>query len=145
MSDEEAAAFLEAGHTLQLASINADGSPHLVAMWYVLVDGAPAVWTYARSQKVVNLRRDPRLAGLVETGDRYEALRGVQLNGRAEIVEDPERVQAVGEGLFGKYNPGVELTDDVRAVVARQGAKRVAVLLRPERVVSWDHRKLGGG
>ncbi|MCZ7528006.1 MAG: TIGR03618 family F420-dependent PPOX class oxidoreductase [Acidimicrobiia bacterium] len=143
MTDDEVHAFLEEGRTLQVASINADGTPHLIAMWYVVLDGEIAFWTYGKSQKVVNLRRDPRITVMVEAGDRYEELRGVTVAGRAEIVDDRDAVLALGERVYERYWGPV--TDDaVREGVRTMSAKRVVVVVKPERVVSWDHRKLGG-
>lgn len=141
MIDEEVHAFLAEGHTLQVATIAHDGAPHIVAMWYALIDGEVAFWTYAKSQKVMNLRRDPRLACLVETGDRYNELRGVQLRGQATISEDRAVVQRFGEALWERYTG--PLDESVRQAVALQGAKRVVVLVKPLQVISWDHRKLG--
>jgi len=92
MTDDEVSAYLEAGRDLHVASIGADGAPHLVTMWYVIRDGAPTFWTYGKSQKVVNLRRDPRISALVSSGGRYEELRGVSIRGTAEIVDDPAAV-----------------------------------------------------
>src|SRR2546430_16469863 len=89
MNDEEIRAFLEEQRKLQVATIDHDGYPHLVAMWYVLINDEVVFWTYAKSQKAVNLRRDPRLTCLVEAGVRYEELRGVQIKGRAGISDDP--------------------------------------------------------
>ena len=91
MTSGEIEAFLEAERTLQVASINGDGTPHLVAMWYGRHGGELAFWTYAKSQKVVNLRRDPRLTVMVETGTKYEELKGVTIYGRARIIEDARR------------------------------------------------------
>src|SRR3954452_12244615 len=88
MNDEEIRAFLEEQRTLQVATIDHDGWPHLVAMWYVLINDEVVFWTYARSQKAVTLQRDPRLTGLVEAGERYEELRCVQIKGRAFINND---------------------------------------------------------
>src|SRR5690349_10840758 len=81
MDDDEVAAFLAEQHLLQLATIDHDGWPHLVTMWYALLDGQIAFWTYAKSQKAVNLRRDQRLTCLIETGDDYPDARGVQIKG----------------------------------------------------------------
>jgi PPOX class probable F420-dependent enzyme len=100
MSDEEIRTFLAAGRDLQVASINADGTPHLVTMWYAMRDGEIAFWTYAKSQKVVNLRRDPRLSVLVAMGEVYDQLKGVSIIGRAEIVDDPEAVLGYGEAVY---------------------------------------------
>jgi len=143
MTDEEIRAFLEEGRTLQVATIDRDGAPHIVSMWYALLDGEVAFWTYAKSQKIVNLRRDPRLACLVETGERYNELRGIQLRGRALISDDRAVVQRLGEMVWERYTG--PLDESARQAVAVQGTKRVAVIVKPLEVISWDHRKLGGG
>jgi len=142
MTNEEVHAFLEEGRTLQVATIGRDGFPHLVAMWYVLIDGEVAFWTYARSQKVVNLRRDSRLACLIEAGEHYDELRGVQIKGHAVISDDRAVVQHVGEEIWKRYTG--PLDESARQGVAIQGAKRVVIFVKPSEVVSWDHRKLGG-
>ncbi len=143
MTDEEIRAFLEEQRTLQVATIDHDGYPHLVAMWYVLLNNEIAFWTYAKSQKAVNLRRDPRLTCLVETGIQYNELRGVQIKGQAVILEGREQVQPVGELIWERYTG--TLNDSTRPMVEAQAAKRIAVIVKPVEVVSWDHRKLGGG
>ncbi len=143
MTDEEVRAFLEEGRTLQVATIDRDGVPHLVAMWYVLFNGEVAFWTYAKSQKIVNLRRDSRLACLVEAGERYDELRGVQLKGHAVISDDRAVVQRLGEMVWERYTG--PLDESARQAVAIQGTKRVAVIVKPLEVISWDHRKLSGG
>jgi PPOX class probable F420-dependent enzyme len=143
MTDAEIEGFLEAGRDLQVASINADGTPHLVTMWYAVRDGEVAFWTYAKSQKIVNLRRDPRITVLVATGDRYEELRGVSISGRAELVEDRDEVIRFGEAVYERYWGPLD-NDAVRDGVRTMGAKRVVVVVKPEKVVTWDHSKLGG-
>ena len=90
MSDEEVDDFLRGRHSMAVATLDADGRPHVVAMWYGFLDGAPAFETYRKSQKVVNLRRDPRMTCLVEEGNRYDELRGVELVSTGTIVDDPE-------------------------------------------------------
>ena len=142
MTDEEVHAFLIEGRILQVATIGRDGFPHLVALWYVLIDGEVAFWTYARSQKVVNLRRDSRLACMVETGTGYGELRGVQIKGHGVINDDRAVVQRVGEEIWKRY--AGPLDESARQAVSIQGAKRVVVFVKPSEVVSWDHRKLGG-
>jgi PPOX class probable F420-dependent enzyme len=144
MTPQEVAVMLAESRTLQVATIKADGWPHLVPMWFTLERERPAFWTYARSQKVANLRRDPRISVLVEAGDTYEELRGVSIQGRGEIVEDSDAVLALGERIYERYwGP---ITDEgVRESVRVMGAKRVGVIVVPEVAVSWDHRKLGGG
>jgi len=142
MSDDEISAFLEAGRDLQVASINADGTPHLVTMWYAMQDGEIAFWTYGKSQKILNLRRDPRLSVLVATGEVYEQLKGVSIQGQAEIVDDPDDVLRYGEAVYERYwGP---LNDTVREGVRAMGAKRVVIVVKPDKILSWDHSKLGG-
>ncbi|MCZ7531648.1 MAG: pyridoxamine 5'-phosphate oxidase family protein [Acidimicrobiia bacterium] len=143
MTAEEADAFMAEARTLQVASTNSDGTIHLVAMWFALLDGRVAFWTYGKSQKVVNLRRNPHITVMAESGDVYEELRGVSIIGRAEIVDDPDLVLRYGLLVFEKHW-GSTSDDAVRAGIAQQAAKRVVVIVEPDRVVSWDHRKLGG-
>jgi PPOX class probable F420-dependent enzyme len=143
MAPDEIEAFLDAEKTLQVASINSDGTPHLVAMWFARHDGAIAFWTYAKSQKVVNLRRDPRLTVMVESGDKYEELKGVTIYGRARIVEDLDEVFAFGDNVYERYWGPID-NDLVREGVRAMGRKRVVVVVDPVNTISWDHSKLGG-
>ena len=143
MSDEEIRAFLEEQRSLQVATIDHDGWPHVVAMWYTLIDGEVVFWTYARSQKAVNLQRDDRLTCLVEAGERYDELRGVQIKGRAVMSDDRETVQRAGEAILERYTG--PLNENTRPMVVAQAAKRVVIFVKPVEIVSWDHRKLGGG
>lgn len=143
MSPEEVDAFLHEERVATMCSLAADGSIHAVAMWYGFLDGALVFETKARSQKVVNLRRDDRLTCLVEAGDAYEELRGVELVGRAEIIDDPEQLWKVGVSVFERhYGP---YREEARPFVEVMLRKRVAVKLHVTRTVSWDHRKLGMG
>ena len=115
--------------------------PHLVAMWFAVVDGDIWFETKAKSQKVVNLRRDPRISCLVEAGHTYDTLRGVELEGTAEIVEDPDALWAVGVSVWERYNG--PYSEEVKPLVEFMLTKRVAVRIRAERTRTWDHRKLG--
>jgi len=142
MTDEEIHTFLQEQRTLQVATIDHDGFPHLVAMWYILQEQRIVFWTYAKSQKAVNLRRDPRLTCLVESGQSYQELRGVQIKGRATIIDDRAYVQGYGEQIFARYTGPLEAS--VRPMIAAQAAKRLVVIVEPVEIVSWDHRKLGG-
>lgn len=144
MTTEEIDAFLLEQKTMAIATIAADGRPHVVAMWYAFIDGEIAFWTFAKSQKVVNLRRDPRITALVENGDEYSNLRGVEIVARARITHDPAEVMRFGEVEFERYQ-GMPVTDATRPAVANMANKRVVVYLEVERLVSWDHRKLAGG
>jgi len=140
MTDAEVAEFLATEKTLQVASIGPDGTPHLVPMWFAVVDGRIAFWTFAKAQKTLNLRRDPRITCLVEAGDSYGELRGVSITGRAELVEDFDRVLDVGMAVYSRYHP--DMNDALRAGVEAQASKRVVVFVNPEKTASWDHRKL---
>lgn len=141
MSGEEIARFLETSRIATLATLGRAGLPHLTAMWFALLDGEIWFETKAKSQKAVNLRRDPRVTVLVEAGDTYDQLRGVSIEGRAEIVEDPERLFAVGVSVWERYTG--PYTPELRPFVEQMLHKRVAVRVVPERVRTWDHRKLG--
>jgi PPOX class probable F420-dependent enzyme len=142
MTPDEIEEFLRGSSKLQVATVNADGSPHLTTLFYVMVDGRVAFWTYASSQKIKNLERDPRITCLVEDGTEYFALRGVSLTGVAEIVRDADGVRAVGAAVAGRMAGGADLGEAGAAEVERQVPKRVAVLVTPERTASWDHGKL---
>ncbi|MDA8370886.1 MAG: pyridoxamine 5'-phosphate oxidase family protein [Nocardiopsaceae bacterium] len=142
---EEVDTFLNDRHKVQVATVGRHGEPHLSTLFYAMVDGRLAFWTYAASQKAVNLRRDERMTCLVEDGDSYGELRGVVLYGRGEVLEDPETVLRVGTAATAAMTatPVADLqTPEAQAELARSGRKRVAVFMTVERVVSWDHSKL---
>ncbi len=141
MADAEIADFVASSRGGTLATVGRDGQPHLTAMWYGVVDGEIWFETKAKSQKAVNLRRDPRVTFMLETGQTYDTLRGVSFEGTAEIVEDPEAVFRVGVSVWERYTG--PYTEDQRQAVEMMMNKRVAVRLVVKRVRSWDHRKLG--
>lgn len=143
MTTDEQQAFISQQKSLQVATINRDGSPHLSTLWFGLVDGRLVFETYTKSQKIKNLERDPRIACLLEDGTEYEQLRGVQINGTAELHTDAAEVHALAREVMIRNNPDVapELLDQAAEHMA---AKRTAVVVVPERIVSWDHTKLGG-
>ncbi len=143
MSEDEIRAFLDEQRTMAVATIGRDGFAHVVAMWYVVVDGKLAFWTYAKSQKAVNLRRDPKVTCLVEAGEAYGELRGIQIKGRATLIDDPAEILRLGETIWERYTGGL-LDDAMRQMVAAQARKRVGVIVEPVEVATWDHRKLGG-
>ncbi|NLT06927.1 MAG: pyridoxamine 5'-phosphate oxidase [Solirubrobacterales bacterium] len=164
--------FADEQRTVQVATIGRNGRPHMMPLWYFVPEAgwpdggaratappdgvdpdavatsanAPVLhgWTFAKSQKAVNLRRDPHATIAIEAGTAYEELRGVTMECDVELVDDPELVAEFGIALFTRYGPGGELSDDARAAVLAQAAKRVALRFGPTKVVSWDHRKLGG-
>jgi PPOX class probable F420-dependent enzyme len=141
MTDAEVDAFLEAGRTMSFATINHDATIHVVAMWYGFLEGAIAFETKAKSQKVQNLLRNPNITCMVEAGDAYEELRGVELVGTAEIVDDPDRMYELGISVFERHQG--TYTEEMRPYVEMMLNKRVVVKVAVDRVVSWDHRKLG--
>lgn len=141
MSDAEIADFVTTSRTGTLATIGRDGQPHLTAMWYAVLDGEIWLETKAKSQKAVNLRRDPRVSFLIEGGQTYDTLRGVSFEGTAEIVEDPETLLRVGISVWERYTG--PYSDEMRPAVDAMMNKRVAVRIRTRRTRSWDHRKLG--
>ena len=143
MTDEEVDAFLHERQTMNIATFGPDGNIHLVAMWYGFIDGKPAFETFTKSQKIKNLQRDNRITVLVEDGDEYDKLRGVEIVGTAEVTEDPEVVMPVARSVVDRYF-GVENPDALDAVAAGLAHKRSAVVITAEKVVSWDHNKLGG-
>lgn len=141
MSDDEIADFVARNRTGTMATVGPGGQPHLVAMWYGVINDEIWVETKAKSQKVVNLRRNPRVSFLIEDGMTYDNLRGVSFEGIAEIRDDPDSVLAVGVSVWERYNG--PYTDDLKPAVDMMMNKRVAVRIRADRVRSWDHRKLG--
>jgi PPOX class probable F420-dependent enzyme len=142
MTDDEVAAFLEEGRRAHIATLDADGMPHLVPLAYVVIDGLVTLWTDPRSRKVRNLRRDSRISCLVEMGASFPEFRAVQLKGRAEVVDDPDTVVRAGIALFERSRG--PLSDDLKSYVASLAPQRVAVFVHPETVISWDHRKVPG-
>jgi PPOX class probable F420-dependent enzyme len=145
LTDDEVQAFLADHRTTQVATVNPDGMPHLVAMWYGLIDGDIAMWTYAKSQKARNLRRSPNIACLVESGERYEELRGVSVTGHAVLSDDAAVVRRIGQVVLFGSGPDAGSDPLAPQILEKTAAKRVAITVKAIRVVSWDHRKLGGG
>jgi PPOX class probable F420-dependent enzyme len=141
MSPKEAAAFLAEQRTVTCATLGRDGWPHLMPLWYVVRDGDLWAWTYAKSQKVRNLERDPRCTLQVEAGTAYGELRGVMVKAECDIHRELEAVAALGAEIAVRYG-GADLDEGARAYVARQAAKRVALHFRPRERATWDHRKL---
>lgn len=144
MTDDEVKAFLDGRRVMNIATHNHDGTIHLVAMWYgFTADGRPAFETFSKSQKVQNLRRDNRITALVEAGETYDQLQGVELVGTAEVTEDPEVLMPIAMSVVERYMGEVAPAD--REQVATMMAKnRSAVVIDADKVVSWDHTKLGG-
>ena len=150
MSDAEITDFIHRSRTATLATVGATGQPHLVAMWFGALPGSdatgfgtvPELWfeTKAKSQKAVNVRRDPRVTVLIEDGLTYDTLRGVSIEGTAEIYDDAEHCLLAGIGVWERYNG--PYTEELRPAVEAMMHKRIAVRIVPTRIRSWDHRKL---
>jgi nitroimidazol reductase NimA-like FMN-containing flavoprotein (pyridoxamine 5'-phosphate oxidase superfamily) len=140
LSEEEISAFIENAQTVIVGSNNHDGVPHMMPMWYSLVDGLISMHTYGASQKVVNLRRDPRGSALVEDGDTYGTLRGVFQRGYYDVIDDQDLCVEIGVKSANKYQ---DIPEDLsRPHVVEAVRKRVALVFHPEKTTSWDHRKL---
>ena len=150
MTDSEVLDFLTDGSkVLQVATIGKDGMPHLAPMWYAM-DGNRIVFrSFTKSQKIVNLMRDPRLSVLTEEGDTYAKLRGLSIRADAELVTDPDYIVEIYRKLAGRYpffgdDPTNMTADDAEAAFGRFAPKNTAVIVNPVSIASWDHRRFGG-
>jgi PPOX class probable F420-dependent enzyme len=141
MSDEEVRAFLQERMVMQCATVSPSGRPHVVALWFVPDGLELSGWTYAKSQKAKNLERDPRATIAIDDGVQYHELRGVMLECDVEVERDTERVAEYGLALVDRYAGGAP---EAKEAFREQAKKRVGLRFVPTRVVSWDHRKLGG-
>lgn len=141
MTDEEISSFIARSRTATMATIGPSGVPHLVAMWFAVIDGQVWFETKAKSQKAQNLRRDPRMTVMLEAGMTYDTLRGVSLEGQGVIVDDADALWQVGVNLWERYTG--PYSEEMRPFVEQMLNKRVAVRVDTDRVRSWDHRKLG--
>lgn len=144
MTPEEIEAFLQEGKTANIATIGPNGRPHLTALWYVPRGDVIETWTYAKSQKALNLQRLPQATILVETGDSYEKLRGVSMECDVELVTNTEKITMIGQQLMHRYSPNPQVATAGSQFVRLQAPKRVGLVCRPTKIVSWDHGKLGG-
>ncbi|HWI42547.1 MAG TPA: pyridoxamine 5'-phosphate oxidase family protein [Nocardioides sp.] len=145
LTDEEVLGLLEDNLKVQVAANGHDGVPHLTTLFYALRDGKIAFWTYGRSQKIRNLERDPRVSALVEDGVDYFELRGVSITGRAEIIRDYDQIREIGSAVVTRMLAAESfeaLGEMGRETVDKQATKRVGVVIHPEKVASWDHRKM---
>jgi PPOX class probable F420-dependent enzyme len=144
MAAAEIAAMLAQHRKVQLATISPDGYPHLVTMYYVLIEDKIAFWTYRASQKAKNLARDPRISCLVETGEQYFDLRGVQVQGVVQTVDDPARIRDIGRGITAALGGDLagDAADAIEDYVERAARKRLGYIVEPHRIISWDHTKL---
>jgi PPOX class probable F420-dependent enzyme len=141
MTDDELLAFLREQMVMQCATIGPRGWPHVVGLWYVPDGVEVRGWTYAKSQKSRNLERDPRATVEIDDGVEYHELRGVMMECHVDVERDVDRVAEYGLALVDRYAGGAP---EAREAFRQQARKRVGLRFVPARIVSWDHRKLGG-
>jgi PPOX class probable F420-dependent enzyme len=145
LTEEEQQDLIDNERIVVVSSLGPRGWPHVMPLWYVPRDGEIWIWTYAKSQKVKNLERDPRATLLIETGIEYQQLRGVQIEAEAELIRDIDRIVDYAKDLTIRYSEGIESVEgDAAAGLRAQAPKRVAIHFHPKRIATWDHRKLGG-
>jgi PPOX class probable F420-dependent enzyme len=145
LAEDEQSELIDSERIVVVSSHGPRGWPHVMPLWYVPRDGEIWIWTYAKSQKVKNLERDPRATLLIETGVEYGELRGVQIEAEAELIRDTERIVEFAKELTIRYSEGIESVEgDAAAELQAQAPKRVAIHFHPKRIASWDHSKLGG-
>ena len=138
LTPDEQSDFLRQNRKCALATVDQHGFPHVVAMNFIVRDGAYYMTSYGKAQKVVNIRRNPKVGIMVETGGAYAELKGVMVRGDCELIEDPDRVAEVLHWL------GEGRTTGLPAGAARSAPKRVVLKIRPHKTFTWDHAKLGG-
>jgi len=142
LTPEESRRFIEEGRTATLATNGRDGYPHLIAMWYGVKDGDILMTTYGKSQKAVNIRRDPRATMMWESGTAYNKLRGLMIRGRAEIVEDANYTYDVLRLVGAKMSGTSAVSPEQNRALEAQATKRVVIRFHPEKFASWDHSKM---
>jgi len=145
LTDAELRGLIDEERIVVVSSIGPRGWPHSMPLWYVPREGDVWIWTYAKSQKVKNLERDPRATLLIETGIEYGELRGVQIEAEAELIRDTGRIVDFAKELTVRYSQGISSVEgDAAAALEAQAPKRVAIHFHPRRIATWDHSKLGG-
>jgi PPOX class probable F420-dependent enzyme len=145
LTAEELDELIETERIVVVSSLGPRGWPHTMPLWYVPRQGEVWIWTYSKSQKVKNLERDPRATLLIETGEEYGELRGVQIETEAEIIRDLDQIVEYAKEMTVRYSEGISAVEgDAEAGLRAQAPKRAAIHFQPVRVASWDHRKLGG-
>lgn len=143
MSDEEIWKFIESQKTIQVVTINKDGSPHVMPLWFAIDEGRIVLETFSKSQKVVNLERDNRISVLFEDGDSYNDLKGVSIKGTAELIREHDEVHRLHMAVLVRNQPDVP-EEVLEKATASMVSKKTAIVIKPERFITWDHSKLGG-
>ena len=144
LSAEEQRELIESERIVVVSSVGPRGWPHSMPLWYVPRDGEIWIYTYAKSQKVKNLERDPRATLLIETGHEYGELRGIEIEAEAEIHRDIDMVFEFAKDLTVRYAGGAQIDEATAEALRAQARKRVAIRFEARRTATWDHRKLGG-
>ncbi|RSM66594.1 pyridoxamine 5'-phosphate oxidase [Amycolatopsis sp. WAC 01376] len=147
MTPDELTAYLDEQKVINVATIGPNGRPHLAPLWYYPHEPGIATWTYGSSQKAKNLERDPRATVLIEDGESYDKLRGISLEADVEVITDTAAVTQMGIKLMQRYagaKPGDPVPDELADFIGKQAPKRIGLIFRPTKIVSWDHSKLGG-
>ena len=146
LSEQEIESFIRSSQTIILCSSGPGGFPHPMPMWFVFDgDGTLRMTTYKASQKVKNIRRDPRVSLLIESGKTYSELKGVVIYSNAEIIDDLDSVIDTLLAAAGTRPGDPAQLEALRESVKKRASKRVVIRVKPERIVSWDHSKLSGG
>ena len=143
MSEEEIWKFVETQKTIQVATINKDGSPHIMPLWFAIDAGKIVLETFTKSQKIVNLTRDDRISVLFEDGAEYNDLKGVSIRGRAALITEHDEVHRLHLAVLVRNQPEVPV-DLLEKATASMVSKKTAIVIEPEKFISWDHSKLGG-
>jgi PPOX class probable F420-dependent enzyme len=141
MTDAEVAEFIGGRRSMIVATLDRNGAPHQTVLWFAAKDGLYLFETYGSAQKTLNLRRDPRISVLWEAGEAYDELRGVSVQGRAEIIDAEPRLTELMTVIARRNMPALP-PETLAKHVAGMVRKRVVVAVHPEKVISWDHRKL---
>lgn len=147
MTPDELAAYLDEQKVINVATIGPNGRPHLAPLWYYPHESGIATWTYGSSQKAKNLERDLRATVLIEDGGSYDKLRGISLEADVEVITDTPMVTQMGIKLTQRYagaKPSDPVPDELAGFIGKQATKRIGLIFRPTKIVSWDHSKLGG-
>ena len=147
MTEDEVREYFAGQKVINVASIGPNGRPHLAPLWYYPYENGVATWTYGTSQKAKNLQRLPEATVLIEDGDSYEKLRGISMEADVRLVEDTAEVTRMGITLMQRYagaKPGDPVPDQLRSFIEGQAPKRIGLVFRPTKLVTWDHTKLGG-
>ena len=136
MNAQEQREVLRSSSKASLATLDGDGFPHLVAMAYTEVDGKIVMTSYAKAQKVLNVRREPKVAVMVEVGSDYSDYRGILIRGTCELNDDHQAVVDAMQRILGNR---------LSEVAVRRAAKRIVMTVTPTKIATWDHTKLSGG